>query len=205
MNRLKEKYQSQVAPKLQEKFGLKNVMAIPRLEKVTLNVGLSVNKDEKLKEIAPETLRRISGQKPIVTRARKSIAAFKIREGMPVGAKVTLRGEKMYSFVDKLISIALPRVRDFRGVNEKVVDQSGNLSLGFKEHLVFGELNPDAVEKIHGLEVTITTSAKNRQQGLELFRLLGFPFKKSLSKPTQDHTQTSAKAKSGELRPGAAS
>ena len=178
MNRIRQKYIEQVIPAMQEKMGIKNRLALPRVEKVTVSVGLS-NKDEKLKDVAPTTLARITGQKPIITKAKKSIAAFKLREGQVVGAKTTLRGEKMYSFLDKLISIALPRVRDFRGIDEHGVDQNGNLTIGFREHLVFGEINPDEVDKIHGLEVTITTTAKTREQGLEFLKRLGIPFKKN--------------------------
>lgn len=178
-NRLKEKYIKVVIPAMQEKFGYKNKMAVPKVDKATINVGISAaRKDDRYLDLVQNTLTRISGQKPILTKAKKAISGFKTRQGHTVGAKVTLRGPRMYDFVDKMISIAFPRVRDFRGINPKSVDKSGNLSVGFKEHLVFGEINPDEVESIYGLEVTITTTAKTHQEGLELLTLLGFPFKK---------------------------
>jgi len=180
MNRLKEKYQKEIVPSLKEKFGLSNNLAIPRLERVTINVGISASKrDDKYLEVIESTLTRISGQKPVLTIAKKAISAFKIREGNVVGAKVILRGNRMYDFVDKLVSVTFPRVKDFRGISPKSVDTHGNLTVGFKEHLVFGEVDSDEVETIHGLEVTVSTTASDRQQGLDLFTALGFPFKKS--------------------------
>jgi large subunit ribosomal protein L5 len=179
MNRLKQKYLKEVIPALKEKFGYANSLAVPKLTKVTLNVGISASKrDDKYQTLIERTLVRISGQKPVLTKAKKAISAFKIREGQVVGAKVTLRRERLYDFVDKLIGVALPRVRDFRGLNPKSVDRTGNLTIGFKEHLVFGEINTDEVESIHGLEVVLTTNAKSREEGLELFKLMGFPFQR---------------------------
>ncbi|MCR4280270.1 MAG: 50S ribosomal protein L5 [Candidatus Komeilibacteria bacterium] len=175
----KEKYNKVVLPGLMEKFGYKNQMAAPRLTKVTLNIGVGKSqKDPKHSEVIINTLQRISGQKPAATKAKKSIAAFKIREGMIVGYKVTLRGQRMYDFLDRMMTIALPRVRDFHGLDpKKHIDQQGNLSIGFKEHIIFPEIKSDEVEKLHGLEVAVTTTAKKREEGFELFRLLGTPFK----------------------------
>lgn len=174
---LKKQFTSSIISALSKEFGESNVMSVPRIVKVTLNVGLSAsNKDPKLAETVAETLSRISGQKPVETLSKKSIAAFKIREGMTVGMKVTLRGERMYSFLNKLVNITLPRVRDFRGLSPKFVDKGGNMSIGFKEHIAFPEIRPDEVERIHGLEVVITTTAGNREKGLALFKALGFPF-----------------------------
>jgi large subunit ribosomal protein L5 len=177
MNRLKEKYNKEIISILEEKFGLKNRMAVPKIDKVTINVGISANKkDEKYLEMVKNTLTRISGQKPVMTKAKNAISAFKIREGNVVGSKVTLRGDRMYDFVDKLINVAFPRVRDFRGVKTSVVDKLGNLSVGFKENLIFGEINSDEVDAVHGLEVTITTTAKTKEEGIELFKAMNFPF-----------------------------
>ena len=179
MINLKEKIQKEVIPNMKKKFGYKNDLAVPKLDKVTLNVGISANKrDDKFLELVENTLTRITGQKPVFTKARLSVSSFKIREGNIVGAKVTLRKQRMYDFVEKLVNITLPRVRDFRGLPLKSVDKSGNLTIGFKEHLAFAEINPDEVEKVHGLEVVITTTAKNKEEGTELFKLIGVPFKK---------------------------
>jgi len=180
MTQLKEKYIKEVIPAMQEKFGYQNSMAVPKMEKVTINVGISASKkDDKHQELVEKTLTRITGQKPVMTKARQAISAFKIRQGNVVGAKVTLRSERMYDFVSKLINITLPRVRDFRGINPKSVDRAGNLNIGFKEHIAFAEIDPSEVEMLHGLEVAITTSAKNYEEGFELFRLLGVPFIKN--------------------------
>lgn len=179
MLRLKERYQKVVIPALKEKFGYKNNLAIPRIEKVVVNVGTGLGlKDPKFNEVVEGTLKRIAGQRPVKLAAKKSISNFKIREGLVVGMMVTLRGKRRDDFVDKLINIALPRVRDFRGLSPKSVDPQGNLNLGFKEHIVFPEIKSDEVEKIHGLEVSIVTTAKNKEEGLELLKLLGFPFQK---------------------------
>lgn len=174
---LLEIYRETVVPALQAEFKLKNALAAPKLTKVVLNVGLNASKkDTKLQEVVVKTLERISGQKPVLTLARKSISNFKIRQGMAVGAKVTLRGARMYEFLSKLIRVTLPRVRDFRGLSITSVDKQGNLSLGFKEHIVFPEIKSDEIETLHGLEVVITTTAGTRERGKKLFELLGFPF-----------------------------
>lgn len=179
MPRLKEKYQKQVIPAMKKKFGYTNDLAVPKIIKVTLNSGTGkAMKDEKYLDRVVDTLTRISGQKVVLTKAKISVSAFKVREGMTVGVKVTLRGKRMYDFVDKLVNIALARVRDFQGLEQKSVGPDGNLTIGFKEHIVFPEIKSDEVELIHGLEVIITTNAKTKEQGLELLSLLGFPFKK---------------------------
>ncbi len=174
---LKEKYKSEVMPTLKENFDL-HTMEIPSIEKVTINTGLSTKRDAKFIETMVKTLESISGQKPVITKARKSIAGFKVREGMPVGTSVTLRGERMWAFLDKLVNITFPRVRDFRGIEESTVDSSGNFNVGFKEHIAFPEIEADAIESIHGLQICVKTSTKSREQGLALFKGLGFPFKK---------------------------
>ena len=177
MARLKDKYKSEVAPALQQKFGYKNVMEIPRLEKVVINMGLGDCKDNaKALELAVKELETISGQHPLVTKAKKSIANFKVREGMNVGAKVTLRGDRMYEFTDKLISIVLPRVRDFRGVSPRAFDGRGNFALGVREQLIFPEIDYDKVEKIRGMEMIFVTTAKTDEEAKELLRLMGMPF-----------------------------
>jgi len=164
---------------MQEEFGYKNKLAVPKITKATINVGISAGRrDDKYIQLVENTLKRISGQKPIFTKARKAISAFKIREGNVVGAKVTLRGEMMYDFIEKLIAITFPRVRDFRGINKKSVDRAGNLNVGFKEHVAFPEIDASEIELLHGLEVNIKTTAKDREQGYRLFELLGVPFKK---------------------------
>ncbi len=175
--RLKERYLNEAVPALQQKFGYKNPMQIPRLEKVIINMGLGDCKDDaKALENAVEELSQISGQKPMVTKARKSIANFKLREGMNVGAKVTLRGRRMEEFVDKLVSIALPRVRDFRGVSTKAFDGRGNYALGVREQLIFPEINYDKVQKIRGMEMIFVTTAHTDEEAKELLSLLGMPF-----------------------------
>ncbi len=180
MARLKDKYVSEVVPALQQKFQYKNVNEIPRLEKIVLNVGLGDCKDNaKSMEVAVAELAAISGQKPLVTKAKKSIANFKVREGMNVGAKVTLRNARMYEFADKLMNIALPRVRDFRGVSAKAFDGRGNYSLGVREQLIFPEIEYDKVEKIRGLEMIFVTTAKTDEEVKELLRLLGMPFEQA--------------------------
>jgi large subunit ribosomal protein L5 len=177
MARLKEKYTAEVAPALMQKFGYKNVMEIPRLEKVIINMGLGDCKDNaKAMEVAIAELTVISGQKPMVTKAKKSIANFKVREGMNVGAKVTLRGERMYEFSDKLVNIVLPRVRDFRGVSAKAFDGRGNYALGVREQLIFPEIEYDKVDKIRGMEMIFVTTAKTDEEARELLSLLGMPF-----------------------------
>jgi large subunit ribosomal protein L5 len=177
--RLKEKYQKQIIPKIKEKFGLKNDMLAPRLTKVVLNVGFGHHlKEKEFMASVEKGLAKITGQKPVFTAAKKSVAAFKIREGLIIGAKVTLRGQQMYDFVDKLVNITFPRVRDFRGISEKSVDRNGNLTVGFKEYTSFPEIHVEEVDNVYGLEVCLSADAKGRAEGLELFRLLGFPFKK---------------------------
>ena len=172
-----EHYQQKVLPEMMKQFGYLNPMAVPRIMKVSLNVGIGRDKsDEKHVNTVADTLTRITGQKPVWTKAKKSIAAFKIREGQTVGAKVTLRGKRMEDFLYKLIFIALPRIHDFRGLPASAVDQSGNLTIGFREHLAFPEIRPDEVERIHGLEVSIHCTARTRDEGFAFFKLLGFPF-----------------------------
>ena len=175
--RIKEKYLAEAVPALQQKFGYKNVMEIPRLEKVIINMGLGDCKDNaKALEVAVSELTQIAGQKPLVTKAKKSVANFKLRQGMNVGAKVTLRGARMEEFIDKLVNIALPRVRDFRGVSNKAFDGRGNYALGIKEQLIFPEIEYDKVEKIRGMEMIFVTTAKTDEEAKELLRLLGMPF-----------------------------
>ena len=177
MARLKDKYRAEVAPALKEHFGYKNVMQIPRLEKIVINMGLGDCKDNpKALEVAVKELAAIAGQQPLVTKARKSIANFKLREGMNVGAKVTLRGSRMEEFMDKLVNIALPRVRDFRGVSDKAFDGRGNYALGIREQLLFPEIEYDKVEKIRGMEMIFVTTAQTDEECKELLRLLGMPF-----------------------------
>lgn len=176
---LLEKYLTQVRPQLMTQLGLTNVMAVPKIAKVTVNIGLGQSKtDARFTEVAVKTIERITGQKPVLTKAKKSIAGFKIREGMSVGAMVTLRGPRMYEFLQKLVSLTLPRVRDFNGLSPKSFDRQGNYAIGFREHLVFPEIKTDEVEKIHGLEVVITTTAHDPKAGFALLSALGFPFKK---------------------------
>lgn len=177
--KLKEKYKKEIVKKLKEKFGYTNSLAVPRLEKVVVNVGVGRNaKDKVYIENIESSLARITGQKPVLTRAKKAISAFKIRKGMVVGVSVTLRGKRMHDFMEKLINISFPRVRDFRGINEKQVDKQGNLTIGFREHLAFPEIKADEVDTVHGLEICIANSARTREEGLEFLRLLGIPFKK---------------------------
>jgi large subunit ribosomal protein L5 len=173
-----ERYKKEVIPEMKKIFGYKNDLAVPQLVKAVINVGVGrALKDDKFLDHVTNTLIRITGQKPVMTKAKKSISAFKIRAGMVVGLKVNLRGRRMYDFVDKLINVALPRVRDFRGLEARSIDNRGNLTIGFPEHLVFPEIKSDEVEKLHGLEVVIDTNAKSQQEGLTLFKLLGFPIK----------------------------
>lgn len=175
-----EQFRTEVTPKLQEQFGLKNVYQVPRIEKVTVNVGLSkALKDARFMDIIESTLTRITGQKPVKTLSRKSIANFKIRQYLPIGMKVTLRGKRLWAFLDKLLNVSFARVRDFRGVAESCVDTHGNFSYGFVEHTAFPEVAPDEIDYLHGLQVTITTTAKTHEQGMALFRALGVPFKKN--------------------------
>jgi large subunit ribosomal protein L5 len=177
MSALKEKYKTEVVPKLMESLGYKNVMQVPRLEKVVLNIGLGeAISDAKALESAEKDLSAITGQHPITIRSRKSIAAFKLREGMTIGMKVTLRGERMYHFFDKLVNVALPRLREFQGVSRDSFDGRGNYTLGFKEQLAFPEMDYDKIDKVRGLEVSIGTTAQSDDEGRQLLELLGMPF-----------------------------
>jgi large subunit ribosomal protein L5 len=179
MNRVLEKYLNEVKPELMKKFEYKSVMQAPKLDKIVINMGVGdAMSNSKALDAAVEDLTQICGQKPIITKARKSIAAFKLREGAAIGCKVTLRGERMYQFFDKLVSIALPRVRDFRGLSKNSFDGRGNYTLGVKEQLIFPEINYDKVFKIRGMDVVIVTTAKTDNEGRELLTLLGMPFKK---------------------------
>ena len=178
-SRLQERYNKEVAPALMEKFGYKNIMEIPKLDKIVINMGAGDSKDNaKALEKAIEELEKIAGQKPVTTRARKSVANFKLREGMPIGAKVTLRGDKMFYFMDKLVSVSLPRVRDFRGVNPNSFDGRGNYALGIKEQIIFPEIEYDKIDKVRGMDVIIVTTAKTDEEARELLRLFNMPFKK---------------------------
>ena len=177
--RLKEAYKNEAFNAMMEKFKYKNVMEVPKLEKITINMGLGEAKDNvKIMETAVEELALISGQRPVVTKAKKSVANFKIRQGMPIGAKVTLRGDKMYEFADKLFNIALPRVRDFKGVNRNSFDGRGNFAMGIKEQLIFPEITYDQVDLIKGMDIIFTTTAKTDEEAYVLLELLGMPFAK---------------------------
>lgn len=177
MSRLKEKYTKEVVNKLIEKFRYTNVMQVPKIEKIVINMGVGEAKDNsKILESVVNDLQLISGQKPVVCRAKKSISNFKLRENMPIGCKVTLRKNRMYDFMDKLFNVALPRVRDFRGVSEKSFDGRGNYTLGVKEHLIFPEIEYDKIDKVRGLEVVFVTTAKTDEEARELLRFLGMPF-----------------------------
>lgn len=177
---LQETYKKEIIPRLMEKFHYKNVMEAPKLIKIVLNVGFGRHVKEKAYIAAVvKGLSDISGQKPILTKARQSISAFKIREGMTIGCSVTLRGKKMYDFVEKLVNVTFPRVRDFRGINEGHVDRNGNITIGFKECVCFPEMKEDQIDNIFGLEVCIPTTAKTKEEGIELLKLIGFPFKKA--------------------------
>jgi large subunit ribosomal protein L5 len=179
MNRLQEQYQKEVAPALFKSLDLKNVMQVPRIQKVVVNIGLGESmEDAKALEAATSDLTQVTGQKPVMTKARKSIAAFKLREGRIIGSKVTLRGERMWAFLDRLMNIALPRVRDFRGVSADAFDGRGNYTLGLRDQLIFPEIDYDKIDKLRGMEVTIVTTAKTDDQARALLQLLGMPFKK---------------------------
>ncbi|MBU7594014.1 50S ribosomal protein L5 [Metabacillus halosaccharovorans] len=179
MNRLKEKYQSEITPSLVKKFSYKSVMETPKLEKIVINMGVGdAVSNSKALDVAVEELTQITGQKPVVTKAKKSIAGFRLREGMPIGAKVTLRGERMYQFLDKLISVSLPRVRDFRGVSKKSFDGRGNYTLGVKEQLIFPEIDYDKVNKVRGMDIVIVTTANTDEEARELLTQFGMPFQK---------------------------
>jgi len=176
--RLKERYQKTVIPALTKEFGYTNLMAVPKLQKISLNIGLGeATQNGKLMDGAVNELSQIAGQKPVITKARKSIATFKLREGMPIGAKVTLRQNRMYEFVDRLVNIALPRVRDFRGLNPKSFDGRGNFTLGLKEHIIFPEINFDKVEEIWGMDIVVCTTAPTDDEARALLKHLNFPFR----------------------------
>jgi large subunit ribosomal protein L5 len=178
MSQLKEFYEKEAVPKLVKTFNYKNIMQVPRLKKVVLNMGLGeAIQNIKLLDSAAEEIQIIAGQHPVITRAKKSIAAFKLREGMPIGCMVTLRRNRMYDFFYKLVNIALPRVRDFRGISGKAFDGRGNYSLGIKEHIIFPEIDFDKIDRIKGLNISVVTSAQNDEEGKELLRLLGMPFR----------------------------
>jgi large subunit ribosomal protein L5 len=178
MNRLKDRYQKEVAPALKKEFGYKNVMAIPRLQKVVINMGLGeATQNAKLADTGADELGRITGQKAVIRRATKSIAQFKLRQGMPVGAMVTLRGERMYEFLDRLISVALPRVRDFRGVSPKGFDGRGNYTLGLRDQLLFPEIDYMKVDKARGMNVSVVTTARTDHEARKLLQLIGMPFR----------------------------
>lgn len=178
MARLKEKYRNEVVPALKERFQYANVMQVPKIEKIVINVGVGeATADPKVLDAVVRDISTITGQKPVITKAKKSVAAFKVREGMPIGVKVTLRGKRMYEFFDRLVNIALPRIRDFRGVSPRSFDGRGNYSLGLREQLIFPEIDYDKVDKVRGLEVVIATTAKTDEEGYELLKLMGVPFR----------------------------
>jgi len=179
MARLQEKYQNDLTVEIQQKLGLKNVMEVPRITKITLNMGVGeAVADKKVLENARGDMQKISGQRPVTRLSRKSVAGFKIRDGMPIGCKVTLRRERMYEFLDRLVNIAIPRIRDFRGLNPKSFDRQGNYSLGVTEQIIFPEINYDEIDAIRGMDITITTTARNAEEGKALLEAFNFPFKK---------------------------
>lgn len=178
MARLKERYQKEVAPAIAKEFGIENPMAVPRLDKIVLNMGMGeAIANAKVLDTAVEELKAIAGQKPVITRAKKSIASFKLRQGMPIGAMVTLRGDQMYEFFDRLVSIALPRVRDFRGVSPKAFDGRGNYTIGVREQLIFPEIDFNKVDKLRGMNISIVTTARDDDQARALLKALGMPFR----------------------------
>ncbi|TCD05465.1 50S ribosomal protein L5 [Erythrobacteraceae bacterium CFH 75059] len=175
--RLKQRYEAEIVKAMTEKFGYTNALEVPRLQKITLNMGVGeASQDKKKVQTAAEEMALIAGQKPVITKAKKSIAQFKLREGMPIGCKVTLRRDRMYEFLDRLITVAMPRIRDFRGVNPRSFDGRGNYALGLKEQIIFPEISYDRIEKVRGMDVIITTTAKTDEEARELLRLFGFPF-----------------------------
>jgi large subunit ribosomal protein L5 len=178
MSRLRERYQKEVAPALQKEFGYKNVMAIPKIQKVVVNMGLGeATQNAKIVDTGADEIARVTGQKPVVTRAKKSIAQFKVRKGMPIGAMVTLRGERMWEFLDRLMAVALPRVRDFRGVSPKGFDGRGNFTMGLKDQLIFPEIDYMKVDKSRGMNISVVTTAKTDEESRKLLQLLGMPFR----------------------------
>ncbi|HKR92783.1 50S ribosomal protein L5 [Novosphingobium sp.] len=175
--RLRTKYEAEIVKAMTEKFGYANVMEVPKIEKITLNMGVGeASQDKKKVQTAAAEMEAIAGQKPVITKARKSIAQFKLREGMPIGCKVTLRRERMYEFLDRLVTIAMPRIRDFRGLNPKSFDGRGNYAMGLKEQIIFPEISYDKIEKVRGMDIIVTTTAKTDDEARELLRLFGFPF-----------------------------
>lgn len=179
MNRLKERYNEEITSSLKEKFNYSSIMEVPHIEKIVINMGVGdAVQNSKVLDKAVEELSIIAGQKPLITKAKKSIAGFKVREGMPIGAKVTLRGERMYDFLDKLVSVSLPRVRDFRGVSKKAFDGRGNYTLGVREQLIFPEINYDNVDKVRGMDIVVVTTAKTDEEARELLTQFGMPFQK---------------------------
>jgi large subunit ribosomal protein L5 len=176
--RLRSRYQQEVAPQIAKDFGIRNPMAVPRVEKIVLNMGMGeAIANPKILDTAVDELRAIGGQKPVITKAKKSIASFKLRQGMPIGAMVTLRGDRMYEFLDRLVSVALPRVRDFRGVSPKAFDGRGNYTIGIREQLIFPEIDFNKVDKLRGMNISIVTTAKNDEQARALLKALGMPFR----------------------------
>lgn len=179
MNSLKEKFNKEISPSMVEKFSYKSIMEVPKIDKITINMGVGdAVQNSKVLDNAVEELAQISGQKPVITYAKRSIAGFRLREGMPIGTKVTLRGERMYDFLSKLVNVALPRVRDFRGISNKAFDGRGNYTLGVKEQLIFPEINYDKVSKIRGMDISIVTTARTDEEARELLTQLGMPFQK---------------------------
>ncbi len=179
MARLQEQYQNTIVPALKEKLGLDNVMEVPRITKITLNMGVGeAIADKKVMDNAVADMTAIAGQKPVVTKARKSVAGFKVREGFPIGCKVTLRRERMYEFLDRLIAIAIPRIRDFRGMSAKAFDRQGNYSMGVQEQIIFPEIDYDKVDAVRGMDITITTTARNADEGRALLEAFNFPFRR---------------------------
>ena len=175
--RLRQRYDAEIVKAMTEKFGYENPMQVPKLEKITLNMGVGeASQDKKKVQTAAEEMELIAGQKPVITKAKKSIAQFKLREGMPIGCKVTLRRERMYEFLDRLVTIAMPRIHDFRGLNPKSFDGRGNYAMGVKEQIIFPEISYDRIEKVRGLDIIVTTTAKTDEEARELLRLFGFPF-----------------------------
>ena len=175
--RLKQKYEDEVVKAMTEKFGYKNRLEVPRLAKITLNMGVGeASQDKKKVQTAAEEMALIAGQKPVITKAKKSIAQFKLREGMPIGCKVTLRRDRMYEFLDRLVTVAMPRIRDFRGLNARSFDGRGNYAMGLKEQIVFPEISYDKIEKVRGMDIIVTTTAGTDEEARELLRLFGFPF-----------------------------
>ncbi len=175
--RMRKRYDDEIVKAMTEKFGYKNRLEVPKIEKITLNMGVGeASQDKKKVQTAAEEMALIAGQKPVITKAKKSIAQFKLREGMPIGAKVTLRRERMYEFVDRLVTVAMPRIRDFRGLNPRSFDGRGNYAMGLKEQIVFPEISYDRIEKVRGMDIIVTTTAKTDEEARELLRLFGFPF-----------------------------